>query len=137
MPCGSPASQSEGKLLAQPFREIGLKQLLHIRSVHPIGRHELDAGIDPTLYRLSTNVRPERLDPEVAHLDGVLNDQSIDLAGAQSLHEVLRGVEADEANLACPPVVLQHTKHREGDRLVRAEDAVNAEPSIGRLEAAE
>ena len=58
-------------------------------------------------------------------------------AVGEPLHEGVGRVEADEPHLARPAVVLQHAQHRQRRRLVRAEDAVDAEAAVGLLVAAE
>ena len=68
---------------------------------------------------------------------GSCRTSAVEVAVAQALDEVVGGVEADEPHLARPPVVLEHAHHREADRLVRAEDAVDRQAAVGRLERAQ
>ena len=121
----------------EPLRQVRLQQSFISGLIHVVVRREVDAGVDRPLDLLALDVRHHRLHPQIAHLHRVLHDQAVERAVAQPLDQVRRGVEADELDLAGPPVLLQHAHHREGGRLVGAEHAVHAERSRRALQAGE
>jgi len=83
----------------QQFRRVGV--------VHVFAGDEADTGVDAPLDRLAADVRHHGLHAEIAHVDRILQHETVDMRVAQSLDQAVRGIEPDELHFSCPAVVLE------------------------------
>src|SRR5688572_12978500 len=114
--------------LAQPLREIGRVEGAHLGRVHVLRGDDHRSRVHDLLHGLPADMVDERLHPQVAHADRVLEDEPLDLALLHRLDERLARVEADVLHLAREPRILEGPEHPERRRLVRGEDALDLVP---------
>src|SRR5215471_11675722 len=114
------------KLLLEPLLQIGLNELFYLRLFEVALGDERGAGVDALLDAPALQNLAHRLDGQVAHLERVLQNQTIDVALPHRFDELGRAVEADEFDLPRQPRFLQRQEHAEGGGLVGTEDAVDA-----------
>ena len=73
-----------------------MKQRLYFRCIQVVRRDQRHARIDSFLDLVPSDVRNERLDTNVAHLDGILDHQRVDVTVAQPFYERIGRIESDE-----------------------------------------
>src|SRR5690349_15815670 len=89
----------------------------------------MDAGVEAFFYGFAVEVIDESFDAEVSHFQRILDDEAVDLAGAESGDEFFGGVESDELYMTGVTAALQGAQHAEGGGFVGREDAVDLKMS--------
>src|SRR5262245_386724 len=123
--------------LLQPSLQIGMQQLFRIDVVHAVARYQAHAGVNPRGHLVALDVRDDRLDALVTHVDRVLQHEAVDGAVGHTFDERVGRIEADELHPARPAVVLKDAHHRQRRRLVRREDAIDVHRPIRPLHSAQ
>src|ERR1700682_5082554 len=100
-----------------------MQELLRIGGVEVGGGDDGDAGCDALRHALAEEVIDEGLHSELAHAEGVLDHDAVELAVVHGLHEYVAGVEAEEADLAGLAGVLEREQGAGGGRFIGSEEA--------------
>src|SRR4030042_1589189 len=119
------------------FGKIRQKKRPDLGIVYVVTGGDVDSRIDDLLDRLAAKVERHQLDAQVAHLDRVLEDESLDVPVPERLDELRRAVKPDEDDLPRETGFLEGPQRPERARLVRAENTVHvgepADEVLGQL----
>ena len=73
-----------------------------LRVIHIVGSREHFAGVDPGLDLLLLEVLDERLDPELTHTEGILEDDPLEFPLLQGFDQGLARIESHELDNLLP-----------------------------------
>lgn len=103
-----------------------MEELAYFGRIHVLAGDEFDAGVDPFIDGFTLKMSGEGHNRFVAHEDGVLDDEALDIAIFQIEDRLGAGVEAEHFDLATGLAdVAEAFGHGDGGRFVGAEDAVD------------
>src|SRR4030042_2729482 len=121
---------------ARIFGKIGQKKRPDLGVFYVVPGRHVYSHIDDLVDGLTAEMERHKLDAQVAHLSGVLEDEPLDVSVAERLDELRRAVEPDEDDLPGETRLLEGTQRPERARLVGTENPVHvrerADVGVGR-----